>query len=59
VTEAVSKGELSPDTDPEIATSLLFGPILHRKIMGGKVPAGLPEQVLDGFWRNWGVNHSK
>jgi len=59
VTEAISKGELSPNTDPEIATSLLFGPILHRKIMGGKVPPGLPEQVLDGFWRNWGANHSK
>lgn len=49
--EAVSRGELSPDTDPKIATSLLFGPILHRKIMGGRVPSGLPGQVVDAFWR--------
>jgi len=58
VTEAISKGELVPETDPEVATSLLFGPIVHRKMMGGTVPPGLPEKVVDGFWRNWGATRS-
>ena len=52
--EAISKGELSPETDREVAISLLFGPILHRKLMGASVPARLPEQVVDSFWRSWG-----
>ncbi len=52
--DARSSGRLEPETDPEIATSLLFGPIFHRKMMGGVVPEGLPEKVVDSFWRSWG-----
>ena len=49
--DAVAAGELAAATDMELAVSLLFGPILHRKFMGGKVPPALPEQVIDSFWR--------
>ena len=53
--EAMAKGELPPDTDLDVSISLLFGPILHRKLMGGKVPPKLPEEVVDSFWRSHGI----
>ena len=52
--DAIATGALTQETDTDVAMSLLFGPILHRKLMGGKVPPKLPEQVVDSFWRNWG-----
>jgi AcrR family transcriptional regulator len=57
--EAAAHGEISPDLDPATATSLLFGPILHSKMLRGKVPSGLPERIVDAFWRAYGgTNHS-
>ena len=52
--EAKSMGQLRPDIDPGIAVSLLFGPILHRKMLHNKVPPELPGQIVDAFWRSWG-----
>jgi AcrR family transcriptional regulator len=48
---AVSKGELRPGLDVELALDLLIGPILHRRFMQTTVPPGLPECVVDAFWR--------
>ena len=51
--DAIARGDLKPGTDPATAISLLFGPILHRRIMGGAVPAAMPEEVVNSFWSGW------
>jgi AcrR family transcriptional regulator len=48
---AVSKGELSPDVDVDLALDLLIGPVLYRRFMHASVPPNLPEQVVDAYWR--------
>jgi AcrR family transcriptional regulator len=55
--EAKSMGQLRPDIDPDIAVSLLFGPILHRKMLHNEVPPKLPEQIVDAFWRSWAASN--
>jgi AcrR family transcriptional regulator len=51
--QAIAKGELSPVPDSDVVMSLLFGPILHRRLTSGKVPPEMPAQVVDAFWRSW------
>jgi AcrR family transcriptional regulator len=50
LSEAVAAGDLAPDVDQDIAISLLFGPIMHRKMTRRNVPPGMVKQVVDAFW---------
>jgi AcrR family transcriptional regulator len=52
--EAAMRGELPDGIEPNFAMDLLVGPIMHRRLTTGKVPAGLAKQVVDRFWRSWG-----
>lgn len=49
--QAISKGELRGDIDPDLAMDLLIGPVMHRRFMSTTVPAKIPERVVDAFWR--------
>lgn len=53
--EAISDGELRPDLDVELAIDLLVGPVMHRRFMNSEVPREVPSQVVDVFWRAFGV----
>ena len=49
--QAIAKGELRADLDPDLAMDLLIGPVMHRRFMNADVPAEIPERVVDAFWR--------
>jgi AcrR family transcriptional regulator len=51
--EAVDRGELPDGIDADFAMDLLVGPIMHRKLTRGDAPQGLPEQIVDAFWRSF------
>ncbi len=48
---AVTRGELRASIDVDLAMDLLFGPIMYHRFMQAAVPADLPKQVVDSFWR--------
>lgn len=49
--QAVEKNELRATLDMDLSVDLLFGPIMYHRFMQAPVPAKLPEQVVDSFWR--------
>jgi AcrR family transcriptional regulator len=52
--EAVERGDLAPDVDPEVVADLLIGPpLLRLRFPFGlpPVPARYPEDVLETIWR--------
>jgi AcrR family transcriptional regulator len=47
---AIGSGELRHDTDTDLATDLLIGPIMHRRFISDALPPDLPKRVVDYFW---------
>ena len=56
--EATAHGILRPNLDREIATHMLLGPILHCRMTRTAVPMRLPAEIVDSFWRTWGLGRS-
>ncbi len=52
--EGATRGQLPNNIDSNLAMDLLVGPIMHRRLTSGVVPAELPEQVVDAFLRAYG-----
>lgn len=55
---AIEAGRLRDDVDMEVALALLLGPVTYahiRKLSTGHLPAALPEAVVDGFLRIFGM----
>ncbi len=58
LTRAVAQKELPPHLDKHVALALLLGPLLYSKIFlapRSRLPRNLPEQIVDAFWRAFGV----
>jgi AcrR family transcriptional regulator len=50
VTRAIFLGQLRADLDVETAPDILYGPIMHRRLLNTAVPLGLPEKIVEVFW---------
>ena len=48
---AISRGQLRPDVDIDLALDLLFGPVMHRYFASIPMPVDLPDRVVDAFWK--------
>jgi AcrR family transcriptional regulator len=51
---AIAQGQLPPDVDRDLAIALLLGPMLYFHVLKrirGATPEGLPEHVVDAFWK--------
>jgi AcrR family transcriptional regulator len=51
---AIAQGQLPRDLDRDFAIALLLGPMLYFHILKrirGATPEGLPEYVVDAFWK--------
>ena len=43
----IDRGDLRPDTDPELLTEVLFGPVYYRLLLSGApLDAGLADRVV-------------
>ncbi|MBV9507947.1 MAG: TetR/AcrR family transcriptional regulator [Acidobacteriia bacterium] len=51
IERAIAAGELRADLDMDLAVHLLFGPVLYHRLMLTSAPPGMPEQIVDAFWR--------
>jgi AcrR family transcriptional regulator len=51
IKSAISKGQLRPKIDIDLALDLLFGPVIHRYFANIPMPPDLPDRVVDAFWR--------
>ena len=47
VERGVSRGDLRPEADPDIATELLVGPVYFRVMFGGALDRDFAEHVVD------------
>jgi AcrR family transcriptional regulator len=55
IDNAVSLGQLRGDVDPDFATDMLIGPIMHRRFVEpGTIPTEMAEKLTDYFWRVFG-----
>jgi AcrR family transcriptional regulator len=55
VERGIDRGDLRPDTDPELATEVLFGPVYYRLLLSGAaLDAGLAERVVAVALRAFG-----
>jgi AcrR family transcriptional regulator len=50
IRDAVAAGELRRDLDIEFALDLLAGPLLHHRLLHGRLAKNLPEKVVAAMW---------
>ena len=56
---AVAEEKLSPKLDIGLGVALLIGPVMYHRILNPlstRLPGGLPERVVDSFWRAHALN---
>jgi AcrR family transcriptional regulator len=51
VKAAISRRQLKPRVDIDLALDLLFGPVMHRYFASIPMPADLPDRVVEAFWK--------
>lgn len=56
VKAAVEQGRLRPDVDLDLATDMLFGPIMYRRFTRTPMPSDFAERLVMGFWNAWSRN---
>ena len=50
IARGVQRGDLRPDSDPEVATELLVGPVYFRLMFGGTLDADFAERITDAVY---------
>ena len=57
VDRGIARGDLRPDTDPELANEFLFGPVYYRLLLsGGRLDSKLAPRVVDAFLAAFGAD---
>jgi AcrR family transcriptional regulator len=53
IARGISRGDLRPDADVDIATELLVGPVYFRLMFGGELTQDFAERVVDSVLRGY------
>lgn len=53
IERGIARGDLRPDTDIDVATELLVGPVYFRLMFGGVLDADFAERVVDSVIRGF------
>ena len=55
IARGVSRGDLRPDADVEVATELLVGPVYFRLMLGGELTMTFAERIVDAVLVGYAV----
>src|SRR5919204_5073443 len=55
IARGVSRGDLRPDADVDVATELLVGPVYFRLMFGGELTEAFAERVVESVLRGYAV----
>jgi predicted nucleotidyltransferase len=53
IEHGISRGDLRPDADVDVATELLVGPVYFRLMFGGELSQDFAERVVDSVLRGF------
>jgi AcrR family transcriptional regulator len=51
IARGVERGDLRPDSDPDVATELLVGPVYFRLMFGGQLDLDFADRIVDAYLR--------
>jgi AcrR family transcriptional regulator len=55
IERGIARGDLRPDTEADVATELLVGPVYFRLMFGGRLDREFAEHVVDSVQRGFAV----
>ena len=55
VRRAIARGDLKPDTDPQMAIDFLVGPVYFRVMFGGELTLEFANEVVDAYLAGFGT----
>jgi AcrR family transcriptional regulator len=58
IARGISRRDLRPDADAEVATELLVGPVYFRLMFGGELSQSFAERIVDSVLRGYAITDS-
>ena len=55
IRRGIARGDLQPETDPEMAIDLLVGPVYFRVMFGGELTLEFANEVVDAYFAGFGT----
>jgi hypothetical protein len=57
IERGVTRGDLRPSTDPDLATELLLGPVCLRLVLGGALTPESSAELVEALLTGYAVDH--